>query len=100
MQHKKKYGLIADPRDLIKNNDRARTFPQFQNQQIIIMVSEFKQQVIMSNNDLLFHLNDLFLKLVYNNNLSKTMENCMNTRSTGRVLQKMNLPQVWYILNK
>ena len=27
MQHKKKYGLIADPRDLIKNNDRARTFP-------------------------------------------------------------------------
>ena len=46
----------------------------------------------MSNNDLLFHLNDLFLKLVYNNNLSKTMENCMNTRSTGRVLQKMNLP--------
>ena len=27
MQHKKKYVLIADPRDLIKNNDRARTFP-------------------------------------------------------------------------
>ena len=46
----------------------------------------------MSNNDLLFHLNDLLLKLVYNNNLSKTMENCMNTRSTDRVLQKMNLP--------
>ena len=27
MEHKKKYGLIADPRDVIKNNDRARTFP-------------------------------------------------------------------------
>ena len=29
MQHEKKYSLIADPRDLIKNINRARTFPQF-----------------------------------------------------------------------
>ena len=27
IQHEKKYGLIVEPRDLIKNNDRARTFP-------------------------------------------------------------------------
>ena len=27
MQRQKKYSLIAEPRDLIKNNDRARTFP-------------------------------------------------------------------------
>ena len=27
MQHQKKYSLIAEPRDLFKNNDRARTFP-------------------------------------------------------------------------
>ena len=27
MQHQKKYSLIAEPRELIKNNDRARTFP-------------------------------------------------------------------------
>ena len=26
-QHEKKYGLIAEPRDLVKHNDRARTFP-------------------------------------------------------------------------
>ena len=64
MQDEKKYGLIADPRGLIKNNDRARTFPQFLNQQVIIMVIELKQQVIISNNGLLFHLNDLFLKFI------------------------------------
>ena len=63
MQHEKKYSLIAEPRDLIKNNDRARTFAQFQNQQIIIMAINLKQQVIISNNDVLFHLNDLFLKV-------------------------------------
>ena len=33
MQHEKKYSLIAEPRGLIKNNDRARTFPQFQKNQ-------------------------------------------------------------------
>ena len=27
MQHEKKYNLIVEPRDLFKNNDRARTFP-------------------------------------------------------------------------
>ena len=27
MQLEKKYSLIAEPRDLIENNDRARTFP-------------------------------------------------------------------------
>ena len=27
MQDEKKYSLIAEPRDVIKNNDRARTFP-------------------------------------------------------------------------
>ena len=27
MQHEKKNSLIAEPRDVIKNNDRARTFP-------------------------------------------------------------------------
>ena len=63
MQHEKKYSLIAEPRDVIKNNDRARTFLQFQNQQVIIMATELKQQVIISNNDLLFHFNDLFLKV-------------------------------------
>ena len=63
MQHEKKNSLIAEPRDVIKNNDRARTFPQFQNQQIIIMAINLKQKVIISNNDLLFHLNDLFLKV-------------------------------------
>ena len=31
MQHQKKYSLMAEPREPIKNNDRARTFPQFQN---------------------------------------------------------------------
>ena len=80
MQHEKKYGLIAEPRDLVKNNERARTFPQFLNQQAIIMVIELKQQVIISNNDLLFHFNDLFLKFIENDNLFKTMENCMKTR--------------------
>ena len=63
MQHEKKYSFIAEPRDVIKKNDRARTFPLFQNQQIIIMAIDLKQQVIISNNDLLFHLNDLFLKV-------------------------------------
>ena len=59
-----KYSLIDEPRDVFKNNDRARTFPWFQNQQIInIMAIDLKQQVIISNNDLLFHLNDLFLKV-------------------------------------
>ena len=27
MQDEKKYGLIAEPRGVIKNNGRARTFP-------------------------------------------------------------------------
>ena len=27
IQHEKKYNLIVEPRDLFKNNDRARTFP-------------------------------------------------------------------------
>ena len=27
MQLEKKYSLVAEPRDLIENNDRARTFP-------------------------------------------------------------------------
>ena len=27
MQHEKKSSLVVEPRDLIKNNDRARTFP-------------------------------------------------------------------------
>ena len=27
MQHEKKQNLIIDPRDVLKNNDRARTFP-------------------------------------------------------------------------
>ena len=27
MQHEKEYNLIAQPRDLIRNNDRALTFP-------------------------------------------------------------------------
>ena len=62
MQRQKKYSLIAEPRDLIKNNDRARTFPQFQNNQVIIIVTELKQEVIISNNDLLFQLNDPFLR--------------------------------------
>ena len=26
MQHEKKYNFIVEPRDLFKNNDRARTF--------------------------------------------------------------------------
>ena len=64
MQHEKKSNLIVEPRDLIKNNDRARTFPQFQDEQVIIMGTELKQQVIISHNDRLFHLNDPFLKLV------------------------------------
>ena len=64
MQHEKKSNLIVEPRDLIKNDDRARTFPQFQDEQVIIMGTELKQQVIISHNDLLFHLNDPFLKLV------------------------------------
>ena len=85
MQHEEKYNLIVEPRDLFKNNDRARTFPQFQDQQVIIMVTELKQQVIISNNDLLFHLNDLFLKLTLNNNLFKTVENCTKTRLTDCV---------------
>ena len=80
MQHEKKYGLIAEPRDLVKNNERARTFPQFLNQQVIIMVIELKQQVIISNNDLLFHFNDLLLKFIENDNLFKTMEKGMKTR--------------------
>ena len=63
MQHEKKSNLIVEPRDFIKNNDRARTFPQL-NEQVIIMATELKQQVTISHNDLLFHLNDLFLKLV------------------------------------
>ena len=100
MQHEKKYNLIVEPRDVFKDNDGARTFPQFQDQQVIIMVTELKQQVIISNNDPLFHLNDLFLKFSLNNNLFKTMENCMKTRLTDCVQQKINLPQVWYILNK
>ena len=62
MQHEENYNLIVEPRDLFTNNERARTFPQFQDQQVIIMVTELKQQVIISNNDLQFHLNDLFLK--------------------------------------
>ena len=61
---KRNMALIAEPRGLIKNDDRARTFPLFLNQQVIIMVIELKQQVIISNNDLLFHLNDLFLKFI------------------------------------
>ena len=64
MQHEKKSNLIVEPRDFIKNNDRTRTFPQFQDEQVIIMATELKQQVTISHNDLLFHLNDLFLKLV------------------------------------
>ena len=56
------------------------------------MVTELKQQFIISNNDLLFHLNDLFLKFIQNNNLFKTMENCMKTRLTDCVVEKMNLP--------
>ena len=43
MQHEKKYNLIAQPRELIRNNDRALTLPLFQNQQVIIMVTELKQ---------------------------------------------------------
>ena len=27
MQREKKYNLMVEPRDLFKNNDRARTFP-------------------------------------------------------------------------
>ena len=27
MQHEKKHSLIAEPRDLFENNDRARIFP-------------------------------------------------------------------------
>ena len=27
IQHEKKNNLIVEPRDLVKNNDRARTFP-------------------------------------------------------------------------
>ena len=61
---KRNMALIAEPRGLIKNDDRARTFPLFLNQQVIIMVIELKQQVIISDNDLLFHLNDLFLKFI------------------------------------
>ena len=64
MQLEKKYSLIAESRDLIENNDRARTFPQFQIRQVIIMVTELKQKVIICNNDLLFHLSDLFLKFM------------------------------------
>ena len=64
MQLEKKYSLIAEPRDIIENNDRARTFPQFQNQQVIILVTELKQKFIIYNNDLLFHINDLFLKFM------------------------------------
>ena len=64
MQLEKKYSLVAEPRDLIENNDRARTIPQFQIQQVIIMVTELKQKFIIYNNDLLFHLNDLFLKFM------------------------------------
>ena len=64
MQHEKKSNLIVEPRDFIKNNDRARTFPGFQKQQAIIMVTELKQYVIIFNNDLLFHLNDLFFKFI------------------------------------
>ena len=29
MQHEKKYNLIAQARELIRNNDRALTFPLF-----------------------------------------------------------------------
>ena len=63
MQHEK-YSLISEPQDLIKNNDRVLTFPQFQNQQVIVMITALKQQVTISNNDLLFHLNDLFKKFI------------------------------------
>ena len=86
-QDQKKYSLIDEHRDLIRNNDRARTFPQFLNQQDIVMVTELKQQFIISNNDLLFHLNDLFLKFIQNNNLFKTMESKirMHENATNRL---------------
>ena len=35
------------------------TFPLFQNQQVIIVITEMEQQVIIRNNDLLFHVSDL-----------------------------------------
>ena len=38
-----KYSLISEPQDLIKNNDRVLTFPQFYNQQVIVMITELKQ---------------------------------------------------------
>ena len=87
MQHEK-YSLISQPQYLIKNNDRVLTFPQFQNQQVIVMITELKQQVTISNNDLLFHLNDLFKKFILNNNLLKTMENCTKNRLNDCVAEK------------
>ena len=40
----------------------------------------------------LSNLNDLFSSFTSKNNLFKTKENCMKSRLTDYVVQKMNLP--------